>query len=61
MGFLPFKRNIKRAGYAAIQDAHAAMRYLVENQSVYGIDTSMMFVGGTSAGATTALHLAFMT
>lgn len=61
MGFLPFKRNIERAGYAAIQDAHAAMRYLVENQSVYGIDTSMMFVGGTSAGAITALHLAFMT
>lgn len=61
MGFLPFKRNIERAGYAAIQDAHAAMRYLVENQSIYGIDTSMMFVGGTSAGAITALHLAFMT
>lgn len=61
MGFRPSKRSIERAGYAAIQDAHAAMRYLVENQSVYGIDTSMMFVGGTSAGAITALHLAFMT
>lgn len=61
MGFQPTKRSIERAGYAAVQDAHAAMRYLVENQSVYGIDTSMMFVGGTSAGAITALHLAFMT
>lgn len=61
MGFRPSKRSIERAGYAAIQDAHAAMRYLVENQSVFGIDTSMMFVGGTSAGAITALHLAFMT
>lgn len=61
MGFQPTKRSIERAGYAAVQDAHAAMRYLVENQSVYGIDTSMMFVGGTSAGAITALHLAYMT
>lgn len=61
MGFHPTKRSIERAGYAAVQDAHAAMRYLVENQVGYGIDTSMMFVGGTSAGAITALHLAFMT
>ena len=61
MGFRPSKRSIERTGYASIQDAHAAMRFLVENQSVYGIDTSMMFIGGTSAGAITALHLAFMT
>ena len=60
MGFRPAKRSIERAVYAAIQDSHAAMRYLVDNQHVYGIDTSMMFVGGTSAGAITALHLAFM-
>ncbi|MGN0033408.1 MAG: alpha/beta hydrolase [Candidatus Limimorpha sp.] len=60
MGFRPAKRSIERAVYSAIQDAHAAMRFLVDNQSVYGIDTSMIFIGGTSAGAITALHLAFM-
>lgn len=61
IGFLPTMASIGRAGYRAVQDAHAAMRFLVANQEKYGIDTSMIFVGGTSAGAITALNLAFMT
>ena len=61
IGFLPTMASIGRAGYRAVQDAHAAMRFLVAHQEEYGIDTSMMFVGGTSAGAITALNLAFMT
>lgn len=61
IGFLPTYSGIERAGYRAIQDAHAAMRYLVENQGVYRIDTSMMFIGGSSAGAITSLNLAYMT
>jgi poly(3-hydroxybutyrate) depolymerase len=61
MGFLPTTTDIERAGYRAIQDAHAALRYLVANQDKYGIDTSFIFVGGCSAGAITALNLAFMT
>jgi len=36
------------------------MRYLVAHAKDYGIDTSMIFVAGTSAGAITALSLAFM-
>ena len=61
MGFVPTAPDIERAGYRAIQDAHAALRYLVANQDKYGIDTSFIFVGGCSAGAITALGLAFMT
>lgn len=60
LGFRPTKGEIERAGYMALQDAHAAMRYLVENAEEYGIDTSQIYVGGASAGAITALNLAFM-
>ena len=61
IGFLPTKSSIGRAGYRAVQDAHAAMRFLVSHQEEYGIDTTMLFVGGASAGAITVLNLAFMT
>jgi len=60
LGFLPTKGEITRSGYAALQDAHAAMRYLVERRAEYGIDTNLIFVGGASAGSITALNLAFM-
>jgi acetyl esterase/lipase len=60
LGFLPTKGEIARTGYMALQDAHAAMRYLVEHATTYGIDTSLIFVGGASAGSITALNLAFM-
>ncbi len=60
LGYLPAKSEIARTGYMALQDAHAAMRYLVEQADVYNIDTSLLFVGGASAGSITALNLAFM-
>ena len=61
IGYIPTKASIGRAAYRAVQDAHAAMRFLVAHQEEYGIDTTMMFVGGTSSGAVTALNLAFLT
>ena len=61
LGFFPGKVAIERAGYRAVQDAHAAMRFLVSHHEDFGIDTSMIFVGGSSSGAITALSLAFMT
>lgn len=54
------KESVDRAGYKAVQDAHAAMRYLVHNADKYKIDTNFLFVGGSSAGGITALNLAFM-
>ncbi len=60
LGFLPAKSEISRTGYMALQDAHAAMRYLVDHANKLGIDTNYIFVGGASAGGITALNLAFM-
>lgn len=60
MGFHVGKGEIERAQYAALQDAHAAMRYLVSFASDYGIDTDHIYVAGSSAGSITALGLAFM-
>lgn len=60
LGFLPTKSSVERTGYQALQDAHAAMRFMVENRYKYQIDTSLLFVCGTSAGAITTLNLAFM-
>lgn len=61
MGFHVGKGEIERAGYVALQDAHAAMRFLVSKADEYGIDVNRLFVAGSSAGSITALNLAFMT
>jgi len=61
MGFMPNKAAIQRCGYEAVQDANAAMRFLIHNAKTYGIDTNNVFVGGTSAGSITMLSMAFMT
>lgn len=55
-GSLP---SLLAAEYRAMQDAHAAVRYLIENQHLYHIDTGAIFLGGSSAGSTTALQLAY--
>ena len=60
MGFHVGKGEIQRAGYTALQDAHAAMRFLVAHADEYGIDTGQIFVAGSSAGSITAMNLAFM-
>lgn len=61
MGFTLSKKSIQKSGYEAIQDAHAALRFLVAHAEEYGIDPNYIFVGGTSAGSITALGMAFMT
>lgn len=60
LGFRLSASAVERTGYSATQDAHAAMRYMVENAEKYKIDTSLIVVAGTSAGAITALNLTFM-
>lgn len=60
MGFSISKSSIQQCGYQAIQDAHAALRYLVAHAEEYGIDPNYIFVAGTSAGSITTLATAFM-
>ncbi len=61
MGFNPASpSSMERSAYRAVQDARAAMRYLVHYAGHFQIDTSELYVGGTSAGAITALNLAYM-
>ena len=60
MGFLPHKEAIDKAGYRATQDVNAAIRYLLHNADKYRIDPNRLFTWGTSAGAITALNVAFM-
>jgi acetyl esterase/lipase len=61
LGFNPASSSsMQRSGYKAVQDARAALRYLVHYQDHFGIDTSEIFVGGTSAGSITALNLCYM-
>lgn len=44
----------------AMQDAKAAVRFFRANASTYGIDSSIIFIGGTSAGALAAIHTAYL-
>lgn len=60
MGFLPYKNAIDCAGYRATQDANAALRFLLHHAKKYRINPDWMFTWGTSAGAITALNVAFM-
>lgn len=60
MGWSPSSTNIDAAGFRATQDANAALRFLVHNAGRYHINTDWIFVGGSSAGAITALNVAFL-
>lgn len=48
-----------KARYRAIQDANAALRFVVNNANVVRIDTSWLFVGGQSAGSLIALGMVY--
>jgi len=53
-----------KAAIRATHDAKAAARFFrksfVENNNPYGIDTARIYAGGYSAGAITAIHLAWL-
>lgn len=58
---LEIKDNkIKEAHFKAVQDAREAIRFIFENADKLGVDTNNVFLIGTSAGAITALHSAFL-
>lgn len=60
-GFIPTNASsAERAVYRGVQDLRAAIRYLKEHHVVYGIDTNYTFIGGSSAGAFSVLHVVYM-
>jgi pimeloyl-ACP methyl ester carboxylesterase len=60
LGFKPVASDMEMSGYRAIQDAHAALRYLSHYSKDLGINPDRVYVGGTSAGAIASLNVAFM-
>lgn len=59
LGYDGTSKQVQEAGYRAVQDVRAAIRYLIA-QTDLKIDKDLIFVAGTSAGAITALNVAFM-
>lgn len=60
MGFKLGSDDIEQSGYKAIQDAHAALRFLSSKSKQLGFDTKQIYLAGTSAGAMASLNLAFL-
>jgi len=60
LGFKPSQADIEMSAYRAIQDAHAALRFLSHHSKGIGIDPEQVYIGGTSAGAVASLNVAFM-
>ena len=48
-----------RTVLAAVQDAHQATQWILGNAAKYNIDTTRLFIGGSSAGAVTSMLLAY--
>jgi alpha/beta superfamily hydrolase len=64
VGFSPFdSTGVIPALLRAVQDMKAAVRFFYKDKSTtntYKIDTNNIFIGGSSAGAITALHVAYL-
>ncbi len=58
LGFKPTRKDVAAAEIRALEDADAALRYLLGREDLR-IDPDYIFAAGTSAGAITALRLAF--
>lgn len=64
-GFFPIdSANSVKAVLRAVHDLKAAVRYFYKDQAegsnTYKVDTNNIFIGGSSAGAITALHYAYL-
>lgn len=64
LGFFPIdSANAVKAVIRAVQDLKATVRYFKKDfatTNTYNIDTNNIFIGGSSAGAITALHAAYL-
>ncbi len=56
----PDSTNISRVAVMAISDMKASIRYLKSRAGDFKIDSSLIFVGGVSAGAVTAIQTAYL-
>lgn len=60
----PFNQaNATKAVVRAVQDMKASVRFFYQDRATtdtYKIDTTKIYIGGTSAGAITSLHLAYL-
>ncbi len=58
-----FEENMVKAVLRATQDGKAAVRFFrkeAANGNAYGIDSSTIFIGGTSAGGILGMHVAYL-
>lgn len=64
VGFFPIdSANAVKAVVRAVQDVKAAIRFFYKDKqtaNTYRIDTNRIYIGGSSAGAITALHVAYL-
>lgn len=64
LGFFPIdSANAVKAVVRAVQDLKAAIRFFYKDKQTtdsYHIDTNLIYIGGSSAGAITALHVAYL-
>jgi acetyl esterase/lipase len=49
------------AAYRALQDANAALRFLTARSTNLNVDTTWIFIGGSSAGSSIALNTSYIT
>ncbi len=54
------EKNAFRAAYRGIQDSRAAIRFLKKNAGEYGVDSSKIFMVGSSAGGIQALSTIYL-
>jgi len=59
LGFHADRQEIRQAEIRALEDADAALEYLLTRREALRINPRLVFAAGTSAGAITALNLAF--
>lgn len=52
--------GVNQAIFRGVQDARAAIRYLLENQQTFRINSDKIYVGGSRSGGAIALHTAFL-
>ncbi|CAN5647239.1 hypothetical protein BH18ACI1_BH18ACI1_18420 [soil metagenome] len=52
--------KLRETQYKATQNIREAIKYIFENAEKFGVDTENVFLIGTSAGAITVLHAAFL-